>query len=359
MSGPYPYFGPTGVIDYINEYRFEGKFALIGEDGDHFLKFATQPMTLIARGQFNVNNHAHVLGGRDGNSIHWFQRFYEYRDVTQNLTRQGANRYKLTKAALKKLPIAIPTPAEQHAITDALDDASQLISLLERLITKKQAIRQGMMQQLLAGHTRLPGFSGSWAKATLGEFSAIDPEALTSDTDSKTVIDYISLEDVERGDLLGYTRLNFGSAPSRARRVIHENDVLFGTVRPNLQSHALYVGGLSRPIASTGFAVVRGREKTDPRFIFYLLMSDFTSVQVDRIISGSNYPAVSSADVRRLTFAFPPFLEQQAIGSVLADSDQELSGLRHRLVKTKAIQQGMLQQLLTGRTRLPIPEAVA
>jgi type I restriction enzyme S subunit len=359
MPGPYRYFGPTGVLDYINEYRYEGEFALIGEDGDHFLKFAIQPMTLIARGRFNVNNHAHVIGERDDNSVHWFLRFFEHRDITQSLTRQGAGRYKLTKAALEKLPMAIPTPEEQLAITDVLDDASESALLLERVIVKKQAVKQGVMQQLLTGRTRLPGFTETWTEAALSEFAAVDPEALTSGTDPKTVIDYISLEDVERGELLGHTRLNFGSAPSRARRVIQKNDVLFGTVRPNLQSHTMYVGGLPRPIASTGFAVVRASGKADPRFIFYLVMSDLASIQVDRIIAGSNYPAVSSADVRRLSFAFPPLDEQQAIGSVLADSDQELSILKRRLVKARAVKQGMMQQLLTGRTRLPVQETTA
>jgi type I restriction enzyme S subunit len=61
ITGPYPYYGPTGVLDHINEFRLDGRFALIGEDGDHFLKFRERPMTLFVTGQFNVNNHAHVI----------------------------------------------------------------------------------------------------------------------------------------------------------------------------------------------------------------------------------------------------------------------------------------------------------
>jgi type I restriction enzyme S subunit len=159
---------------------------------------------------------------------------------------------------------------------------------------------------------------------------------------------------------VGSSLMRFGDAPSRARRIIRETDVLFGTVRPNLQSHAIYSGGLTRPIASTGFAVIRALPGTaDARFLLYLLMSKLASNQIDRIIAGSNYPAVSSGDVGRLTFEFPGAGEQSAIGAVLADCDAGIAGLRDRLRKAKAVKQGMMQELLTGRTRLLVEKGAA
>ncbi|MGP5083739.1 restriction endonuclease subunit S [Brachybacterium tyrofermentans] len=256
--------------------------------------------------------------------------------------------------------VSLPrSTGEQRAIAAALADSDDLIATTERLIAKKQAIKQGMMQQLLTGKTRLPGFTEPWREASIGEVANVDPEALTASTDPRALIEYISLEDVERGEILGHTRVRFGSAPSRARRVIKDGDVLFGTVRPNLQSHAIYRGGLKRPIVSTGFAVIRAvTEHSDAQFLFYALMSHLATVQVDRIIAGSNYPAVSSGDVRRLTFTIPPIAEQRMIGSVLADCDGEVLMLKRQLAKTLDVKQGMMQQLLTGRTRLPAEDTV-
>src|SRR6266568_6095985 len=94
MTGPYPYYGPTSVQGWINEYRVEGEYALIGEDGDHFLKWRNQSMTLLVRGRFNVNNHAHLVKGTK-NLTEWFYWFFANRDLTPYLTRQGAGRYKL------------------------------------------------------------------------------------------------------------------------------------------------------------------------------------------------------------------------------------------------------------------------
>ena len=86
-------------------------------------------------------------------------------------------------------------------------------------------------------------------------------------------------------------------------------------------------------------------------------MSDQATVQVERIIAGSNYPAVSSGDVRRLAFDIPDIEEQRAIGLVLSDADCQVMALRSRLAKARAIKSGMMQQLLTGRTRLPTEAA--
>lgn len=101
MAGSYPYYGPTGVQDWINEYRIEGEYTLIGEDGDHFLKWQSQPMTLLVNGKFNVNNHAHLVQGTN-NLTKWFYWFFANRDLTPYLTRQGAGRYKLTKSSYSR-----------------------------------------------------------------------------------------------------------------------------------------------------------------------------------------------------------------------------------------------------------------
>jgi len=102
MIGIYPYYGPTGIQGYINEYRVDGEYALIGEDGDHFLKWRNQPMTLLVNGKFNVNNHAHLVKGIK-NLTKWFYWYFANKDISQHLTKQGAGRLKLTKKELSKI----------------------------------------------------------------------------------------------------------------------------------------------------------------------------------------------------------------------------------------------------------------
>jgi type I restriction enzyme S subunit len=155
MAGEYPYYGPTAIQGWIAEYRVDGEYALIGEDGDHFLKWQTNPMTSLVQGKFNVNNHAHLVRGTK-NATSWFYWSFAHRDLTQFLTRQGAGRYKLTKAVLERIPCALPAKRiEQESIAEALSDMGAGIAALESKLTKARQLKQGMMQNLLTGKIRL------------------------------------------------------------------------------------------------------------------------------------------------------------------------------------------------------------
>jgi type I restriction enzyme S subunit len=151
MKGKYPYYGPTGILDYINEFRVEGKYVLIGEDGDHFLKFKTQEMTLLINGKFNVNNHAHILEGKDECITEWIHCFFCHRDITYHLTRQGAGRFKLNKAALSNLQIVIPNKDEQIRIIEKVDEIRRYIKCEEETLNNFRKLKDGLMQDLLTG----------------------------------------------------------------------------------------------------------------------------------------------------------------------------------------------------------------
>lgn len=155
IKGPYPYYGPTGVLDYINEYLVEGEFCLIGEDGDHFLKFQKWPMTQLVSGRFNVNNHAHLLTGKNDVSTEWVYEFFKHRDITFHLTRQGAGRYKLNKASLLKLPIYAPTSFEQSEIITRLDAFGGHIEAQNTTLAKLRDQKLGLMQDLLTGKVQV------------------------------------------------------------------------------------------------------------------------------------------------------------------------------------------------------------
>ena len=210
------------------------------------------------------------------------------------------------------------------------------------------------MEQLLTGQTRLPGFYGEWEVKQLGSVVDTDPENLGSNTRPDFTFNYLALEDVDRGVLRGHSEQLFASAPSRARRKLRTNDVLVSTVRPNLQSHLLFTKELGNWVCSTGFCVVRCREGvTNPRFVYYQLFTERVKRQIEALLTGSNYPAINSAETfRALEIPIPHYDEQSAIADVLMDMDTELAALEQRRDKTRDLKQGMMQELLTGRTRL-------
>jgi type I restriction enzyme S subunit len=261
----------------------------------------------------------------------------------------------ISKESFKRIVFPIPpTLAEQETIAEALNDADTLIEALEQLIAKKRQIRQGAMQELLTGKKRLPGFNGEWDVKEIQSISDVNPESLGSDTRAEYAFKYISLEDVDQGTLKGWTEYIFNTAPSRARRKIKKGDILISTVRPNLQSHCLIQNELDDLVCSTGFSVIRCRpEIAEPDYVLAHFFSSFIEKQIIALVSGSNYPAINSSEVKGLKILVPPtFSEQTAIASILSDMDAEIAAMEEKLVKARQVKQGMMQELLTGRIRL-------
>lgn len=267
-------------------------------------------------------------------------------------TDQGA-KAGMNLEEVRRVRVVLPSEAEQMAIAAALSDVDALLTKLDQLIAKKRDLKQAAVQQLLTGRRRLPGFAGPWTTACIEELADVDPSALPAGTTPGFAFNYISLEDVDRGSLNGWSEQTFATAPSRARRLLRPQDVLVSTVRPNLQSHLLFAGGLGDWVCSTGFAVLRAKPgRASPRFLFECLFSSVVTRQIESMLTGSNYPAINSGDVRRLVVPAPECDEQAAIASVLADMGAEIAAIETRREKTRQLKQGMMQALLSGRIRL-------
>lgn len=256
-----------------------------------------------------------------------------------------------------KIPLP-PTIDEQRAIATALSDADALITSLEQLIAKKKAIKQGAMQALLTppgqpGHKRLPGFKGEWVVKRLDQVAAVDPENLSGSTSADYEFRYVALEDVTGGRMHRFSLQRFGSAPSRARRVLRAGDVVVSTVRPNLMSHFLFDKSERDWVCSTGFSIVRCYgHAAHPAYVFTHLFHSTIGRQIEALVTGSNYPAINRKEVAALTLPMPSVKEQTAIATVLTDMDNELVALETKLEKLRKVKQGMMQELLTGKKRL-------
>ena len=167
MRGSIPYYGASGIVDYVNDYLFDEDLILLGEDGENILSRNCHLVFRIS-GKAWVNNHAHVLKPNPNVSIGFLTGYLE--SLNYERFNSGTAQPKLNKQTCVGIPVALPpTKAEQEAIAEALSDADALIESLEQLLVKKRRIKQGAMQELLTGKRRLPGFSGEWEVKRLGE----------------------------------------------------------------------------------------------------------------------------------------------------------------------------------------------
>jgi len=269
------------------------------------------------------------------------------------LIETGTTMKHLNVGDMLQFTVPLPPKTEQEAIAEALTDADALIESMEQLLAKKRHLKQGAMQELLTGKKRLPGFSGDLKLRQLGDVADTDPDNLGSDTRRDYAFNYIALEDVDVGTLNSHSEWMFATAPSRARRKLRKYDILVSTVRPNLQSHLLMLFTDENWICSTGFCVVRCKAGiSHPGFVYFQMFGGLISRQIEALLTGSNYPAINSGDVRALRIPLPEYEEQSAIAAILSDMDNEITALQTKLTKTRHLKQAMMQELLTGRIRL-------
>lgn len=188
-----------------------------------------------------------------------------------------------------------------------------------------------------------------WDVALLEELAYIDSESLPIKTPPDYEFRYISLGDVDRGELVGANQcIRFSDAPSRARRIVKSGDILFSTVRPNLKGHYFARKTEGDVIASTGFAVIRAKHKTaSASYLYQFLLSAKVDEQIEKLTVGSNYPAINSSDVKAIKVIRPPLPEQQKIAAILTAVDDKMDVIARQIAATKTLKQGLMQMLFS------------
>lgn len=191
-----------------------------------------------------------------------------------------------------------------------------------------------------------------WEVKHFEDVADIDKESLNGNTPKDYEFDYISLSDVESGDLkIETTKQIFSEAPSRARRIVKKGDVLMATVRPNLQGFSLIRENVKDLIASTGFAVITVN-KCSNEFLYQYLFSAGIARQFYQLLVGSNYPAINSSDVRKLKLPLPPLPEQMAIAHILGLMDSAINKNNLLIAQKEWQKKWLMQNLLTKKKRL-------
>ena len=269
----------------------------------------------------------------------------------------GGGQKNVNAGALKHLAVPLPpTLAEQRAIAEALSDVDKLLGSLEKLIAKKRAIKQAAMQQLLTGKTRLPGFSGEWETTTLGEVANIKNGATPSTQISaywNGSIPWCTPTDITatQGKYLLATERSVTEAglASCAASLLPVGTLLLCS-RATIGEIKIAV---SPVCTNQGFKSLVCKDNVSNEFLYYLLLT-LKPQMIERAI-GSTFLEIGKRDVSSIKLCVPTYAEQRAIAAVLSDMDAEIAALERRRDKTRAIKQGMMQQLLTGRVRLVKP----
>lgn len=260
---------------------------------------------------------------------------------------QGDAVVHISTSALASIEIPIPPISEQFAIAAALSDMDALLDGLDRLIKKKRAIKQAAMQQLLTGQTRLPGFRGEWEVLCFGDYVSIRNQKVLPIHVAPEIL-CVELEHIGQGDGHLLSRGVAGNSSATKYR-FQTGDVLFGRLRSYLRKYWL---ATEDGICTTEiWPLMFDRDRVSPGFLFSLVQTD-EFIEATNISYGTHMPRADWSVVCNLQIRLPHIEEQTAIAAVFSDMDAEITAVKTRRMKTHALKQTMMQELLTGRTRL-------
>lgn len=280
----------------------------------------------------------------DGLFISYYLRSKEGRELIKSIA-QGSTRYNMSKSALLKAPLCLPSLSEQTAIATALSDVDALLDGLDRLVAKKRAIKLATMQQLLTGKTRMPGFRGKWVTSKISELCEYEFGIATSGGEQE----YVEIGDI---DVVSKS-YDIGGKDKPAIRgavKVPKGTLLISTVRPTRGAIAITKEEIH---VSPAFCRLRPANG----FLFHLVcQAKFFAYLGDNSFGGT-YPTCRDDTILNYECPVPGNPEEQtAIAAVLSDMDDEIAAIEARRDKTRALKYAMMGELLTGKTRLVPPK---
>jgi type I restriction enzyme S subunit len=295
-----------------------------------------------------------ILTPNKGNS-----KFFGYLFNSPIVARQKASKGQgdavvhISSSALSSITIPLPrTEAEQEAIAETLNNVDTLIGALDRLIAKKRDLKQAAMQQLLTGQIRLPGFSGDWKVQQLADIiDFANGKPHEGHIDQMGRYHLITLDSIGIDGKLKVEHRRIGCWDNSLAKddiVIILSDIAHG----NLLGLCDLIPEDNRYVLNQ--RVGRLRVKADVKAIPHFLRLQINRQQVHfkKRGQGTSQRHIYCRDIDQLNIELPEPEEQTAIATVLSDMDAEIAALKARRDKTHALKQGMMQELLTGKTRL-------
>ena len=316
---------------------------------------------VIFRGPDHANINQHIARVRINSSLVCSRFVYHYLSLPQVRSRfntittgQAYPQISLKQVRGTEIPLP-PTRAEQEAIAEPLSDADALIESLEQLLAKKRQLKQGAMLKLLGGKKRLPGFRGRWGVKRLEELTVIRSGGTPSTRRAQfwdggipwcTPTDITALKGQKYLLATERTISRLGLESSSAE-IIPSGSVVM-TSRATIGECAIN----RIPVATNqGFKNLVPRESVDVELLYYLLLTQKQGFV--RLCGGSTFLEIGKAQLAAFEVRIPLAKDEQtAIATILSDMDAEIAALEARHDKTRDLKQAMMQELLTGKTRL-------
>ena len=377
-SGPYPYFGASGAVDYVDNFLFDGEYLLIAEDGEN-LRTRTTPIAFMANGKFWVNNHAHIVRGNSKADTRFLKYALSVLDISGYLT--GSTMPKLTQGNMNRIELLTPPLPEQRAIAHVLgtlDDKIELnrymnetLESMARALFKSWFVDFDPVRAKMDGRWRpgesLPGLPAhlydlfpdrlvdselgpipeGWEVKALGDVaeqrrSSLKPEQIDPETP------YIALEHMpKRCIALSEWGAADGLASGKFRFEI--GDILFGKLRPYF--HKVGIAPIAG-VCSTDIVVIAPTLQDWFGFVLGHTSSTEFIDYTDSVSTGTKMPRTNWADMSAYKVVLPPTEAASAFTGLVQPLIDEIVSRIHETRSLVAQRDALLPRLVSGEVRM-------
>lgn len=337
-AGPYPYYGASGVVDYIDNYIFEGLHLLVAEDGEN-LRSRKTPIAFLATGQFWVNNHAHIIVANDDNDTRYLAYALESADVSGYIT--GSTQPKLTQASLAAVPITAPDATEQRAIAAVLGALDDKIESNQRTIS-------------LAGQL-LDATSEKWAailpSVPLGDLVDAQRATISPARLGDQVVDHFSLPAF---DETGWPDHVPASSIMSNKLMIKGPSILVSRLNPRFNRTWWVVPDANVPaVASTEFSCLVAVDRTELAGVWLSVRDTGFRGELIRRVTGTSGSHQRIRPDDMLNIEVPDSRQMSWNAKKRALALLELIYVRRReTVRLSVLRDVLLPELLSGRIRV-------
>lgn len=342
----YPYYGATGLVDYIDGYIFDGEYLLLGEDGCPFLE-PLKDKAYIISGKTWVNNHAHVLRAKESKTSNKFLLYY-LNKFDYNGIVSGATRLKLNQNSMKKIPVCYPTDKEeQDYIVKTLDAVAEMIKLRKETIDLTKKLIPAIFQEMFGDPITNPK---GWEITTLGNPDVCTLQyGYTATAQDSGNTRYIRITDIGKDGYIDNGNkawLNYDNKMEDYK--LYPKDILVARTGASYGKTLLYNNDTDAIFASFLIRIIFNKKKIIPEFYWAYSLTDSYWQQANRLVSGVAQPQFNGSALKQILLMLPPLSQQDEFAKKVEQINQNLEVQQKDLDRLQELFDQLLQKAFTG-----------
>ena len=363
MKGEYPYYGASGIIDYVNNYIFDEELILLGEDGENIIS-RNSPLAFRVSGKCWINNHAHVIVPKDNTNIDFLTHNLER--INYVVYNTGTAQPKLNQEVCRNIPSWFPSLPEQQKIASFLSAVDEKIQQLSRKKELLEQYKKGVMQQLFSGKLRFKDENGNeypdWEEKSFGDIftfyttNSLSREKLNYEEGKVKNIHYgdihtkfKTLFDINN-EIVPFINLDFDFSKIKKECYCQEGDLVIADASEDYADigKSIEIINLKNEKVLAGLHTFLARPNKTRMYIGfsgYIVRSDNFRKQIMTIAQGGKVLSISTGRLAMLEMKIPIIEEQQKIANFLSSIDAKIENTNGELEKIQLFKKGLLQKM--------------